>query len=63
MGPRTGGYYSLILHTPMSIDIQASQPNLIAQPGPGDLMPVTGTSRRDMRFGIDLQDTISGARS
>jgi hypothetical protein len=59
-GSENGGYYNLIIHTPMSTDIQASQPNLAAQPGPGDPNPVGGISRRDLKFGIDLQDTISG---
>jgi len=59
-GSENGGYYNLIIHTPMSSQIQASQPNLAAQPGPGDPLPASGASRRDLKFGIDLQDTISG---
>jgi hypothetical protein len=60
-GAENGGYYNLIIHTPMSTDIQASQPFLAAQPGPGDPLPASGVSRRDLKFGIDLQDTISGS--
>jgi len=60
-GSELGGYYNVIIHTPMSSDIQASQPFLAAQPGPGD--PTVTLSRRDLKFGIDLQDTISGSPS
>ena len=60
-GSENGGYYNLIIHTPMSTDIQASQPYLAAQPGPEDPLPASGVSRRDLKFGIDLQDTISGS--
>jgi hypothetical protein len=61
-----GGWYSMVLHTPLSADIRPEfapgtpistrMPNLSAQPGPG----VNAFSRRDVFLGIDLVDTISG---
>ena len=60
-GTETGGYYNLIMHSPIDPYIQSSQPYLRAQPGPQDPLPVSGTSKRDIKFGIDLIDTISGS--
>jgi hypothetical protein len=60
-GTETGGYYNLIMRSPIDPYIQSSQPYLRAQPGPQDPLPVSGTSKRDIKFGIDLIDTISGS--
>jgi hypothetical protein len=49
------GYYNLILHTPISADIQASQPTITAFPGPGE----TGFSRKDVLYGLDVLDSMS----
>lgn len=61
-----GGWHTLVMHTPMSIDIRPEfstavplsgrMPNICAQPGPG----ADAASRRDLRVGFDLIDTISG---
>ncbi|MCX7718602.1 MAG: S8 family serine peptidase [Candidatus Sumerlaeaceae bacterium] len=61
-----GGWYTLIMNTPMSPDIRpefppgtplsTSMPNIAAQPGPG----VNTRSRRDIFLGLDLVDSISG---
>ena len=60
-----GGWYTMIVHTPLSIDIRPEwptgtlittrMPNLAAQPGPG----VNAASRRDLLLGMDLVDTLS----
>lgn len=58
-----GGWYTMIFHTPMSLDIRADgtgdlaarMPNITAEPGPG----VNAVSRRDLRVGFDLMDTLS----
>lgn len=60
-----GGWYTLLLHTPMSLDIRADgagdlaarMPNISAEPGSG----VNSASRRDIRVGCDLLDTLSPA--
>jgi hypothetical protein len=46
----------MIMHTPISADIQPSQPFITSQPGPGEDSP----SIRDIKFGFDLIDTLSG---
>jgi hypothetical protein len=59
----TGGWYTMIFHTPMSLDIRpdisgdlsARMPNITAEPGPG----LNSPSRRDLRVGFDLLDTLS----
>jgi len=61
-----GGWYTLIMNTPMSSDIRPEfapgtpiatrMPNISAQPGPG----VNAPSRRDLFIGMDLVDSISG---
>ena len=51
-----GGWYTVLMHTPMSPDIQAQQQAIGAQPGPG----VNATSLRDLRVGFDLIDSLSG---
>lgn len=58
-----GGWYNLIMHTPLSAEVRADatgslaerMPVLWAQPGPG----VDAPSLRDLRVGFDLIDTIS----
>ncbi len=60
-----GGWYTVIMHTPLSPDIrpefsagtalQTRMPNLTAQPGP----TVNSASRRDILCGFDLLDSIS----
>ena len=64
-GTENGGWYTLLMYTPMSRDIRPEfppgtplairMPNICAQPGPGVDLP----SRRDVRFGADVLDTIS----
>jgi hypothetical protein len=60
-----GGWYTLIMHSPMNADIRGEppgtpvatvMPNISAQPGPY----VNAPSRRDIFTGIDLVDTLSG---
>ncbi|MCX7719103.1 MAG: CSLREA domain-containing protein [Candidatus Sumerlaeaceae bacterium] len=60
-----GGWYTLIMHSPMNADIRgeppgtpvsAVMPNISAQPGNF----INAPSRRDIFTGIDLVDTLSG---
>ncbi|MEI7634223.1 MAG: hypothetical protein WCK47_08090 [bacterium] len=60
-----GGWYTVLMSTPMSADIRPEfpdgtplsvrMPNICTQPGPG----VDAASRRDLRIGCDLIDTLS----
>ena len=60
-----GGWYTLLMWTPMDPDIRPEypagtplsvrMPAIVAQPGPGENAP----SRRDVRIGADLIDTLS----
>ena len=60
-----GGWYTMLMHTPMSADIRPEfpsgtplatrMPNIAAQAGPG----VNAFSRRDLLFGMDLVDSLS----
>jgi hypothetical protein len=60
------GWFSLIMHTPISVDIRGDfapgtpmevrMPGITAQPGPG----VASPSRRDIFLGMDLVDSLSG---
>lgn len=64
-GSENGGWYNLLMHTPLSPDIrtefpagtpvEARMPLLSAQPGPQQ----PGTSLLDLRVGADLIDTLS----
>lgn len=56
-----GGLYNVLLYTPMTSDIQTTQPRLYAQDGPGvDTQPANNSkSRRDLQFGFDVIDTFS----
>jgi hypothetical protein len=56
-----GGWYNVLMTTPMTPDIRANQPNLYAQDGPGiDTSPANNKkSRRDIQFGFDILDTFS----
>ncbi|MCX7718193.1 MAG: fibronectin type III domain-containing protein [Candidatus Sumerlaeaceae bacterium] len=64
IGSENGGWYTLMMHTPLSLDIRgdgtgnlaARMPILSSEPGPG----VNAPSRRDIRLGCDLVDTLSG---
>ena len=64
IGSENGGWYTLMMHTPLSLEIRADatgnlaarMPILSAEPGPG----VNAPSRRDIRLGFDLVDTLSG---
>jgi len=66
-GESNGGWYTLIVHSPLSNDIRPEydasdpiemrMPHLSAEPGPG----VNATSLRDLRVGFDLMDTLSGS--
>ena len=51
-----GGWYTLWLHTPLSHEIRDSQPVIAAQPGSGS----GSNSIRDIKFGVDVLDTLSG---
>jgi hypothetical protein len=63
IGSENGGWYTMIMHTPMSIDIRpdlagplmSRMPYITAQPGFGSSAP----SARDLRIGCDLVDTLS----
>ena len=60
-----GGWYTLMMTTPMSVDIRPEfpagtplpirMPYICAQPGPG----VDANSQRDFKLGCDLMDTFS----
>lgn len=56
-----GGWYNCMMVSPMSSDIQADQPAINAQDGPGvDTAPGNNSkSRRDIQFGVDIIDTFS----
>nr|ACS83715.1 cell wall/surface repeat protein [uncultured bacterium AOCefta2] len=56
-----GGWYNVIMVTPMNPDIQADQPTLYAQDPPGvDTQPGNNSkSRRDLQFGFDVIDTFT----
>jgi hypothetical protein len=51
-----GGWYTLLMHTPMSTEIQPTQSYIESQPGPG----ADAASMRDIKLGVDLIDTLSG---
>jgi len=53
-----GGYYNVILHTPISADIQASQPTITSYPGPGEVT-ASPPNRRDILYGLDVLDSMS----
>lgn len=53
-GDTTGGYYTVMMNSPISTDIQPTQSNITGQPGPG----VGSASFRDINVGIDLVDTV-----
>jgi hypothetical protein len=63
LGGENGGWYTVLLHTPMNPDIRPDiegtlwdkMPNLCAEPGPGSVSP----SLRDLKVGVDLIDTMS----
>ncbi|MCX7717630.1 MAG: family 10 glycosylhydrolase [Candidatus Sumerlaeaceae bacterium] len=65
-GSESGGWYTMIVHTPLSPEIRPEfsdgtpittrMPNISAQAGPG----VNAVSRRDLFFGCDVVDTLSG---
>jgi hypothetical protein len=62
-GSEAGGWYTLIFHTPMSAEIrpdvggtlEARMPLITAEPGPGANL----ASRRDLKAGFDMLDTLS----
>ena len=62
-GNENGGWYSLLFQSPLNEDIRPESfgpiayrmPNIASQPGPG----VNSDSRRDLRVGLDLLDTLS----
>ena len=65
IGSENGGWYTVLMYTPMSNDIRPEfppgtplsvrMPLVAAEPGPG----VSAPSRRDVRFGAALIDTLS----
>jgi Zn-dependent metalloprotease len=65
LGTENGGWYTVLMHSPLNIDIRPDMtgtlaermPNLIAQPGPGQ----PGTSLRDLKVAFDMIDTMSGS--
>lgn len=64
-GNENGGWYTLLMNTPLSPDIRPefpttaplsiSMPHLSAQPGPG----VSAPSRRDLRLGFEMLDSAT----
>jgi hypothetical protein len=56
-----GGWYNVMMVSPMTPDIQPDQSHIYAQDPPGvDTSPGNNTlSRRDIQFGIDVIDTFS----
>jgi hypothetical protein len=52
----TDGLYTTFMHSPLSAQIRASQPNIAGQPAFGS----TSTSRRDVRVGFEVVDTLTG---
>lgn len=60
-----GGWYTMLVSTPMNADIRAEfppgtplltcMPNITSQPGPGS----ASSSVRDLKLGMDLVDTLS----
>ncbi|MBX7244499.1 MAG: hypothetical protein K1X53_03315 [Candidatus Sumerlaeaceae bacterium] len=62
---KDGGWYTLIFHTPLSVDIRpdingditAKMPYLSSQPGPGST--TIGNTRRMIFLGMDLVDSLS----
>jgi uncharacterized repeat protein (TIGR01451 family) len=53
----SGGWYTLLMATPVSPDIQPAQTYINNQPGPGS----SSSSIRDIKLGFDLLDTLSGS--
>jgi len=60
-GETTGGWYNLIMTTPMDPQIKAVQPTLSAQDPPGvtTLVGNNSTSRRDIQLGVDMIDDFN----
>lgn len=56
-----GGWYNVVMSSPLNEDIQFDQPHLSAQDPPGvDTSPGDNKkSRRDLQFGFDVIDTFS----
>jgi hypothetical protein len=62
-GTENGGWYTMVIHTPLDPDVRADKtgtiaqrmPLLTAEPGPGS----NTASRRDLKLGADLLDSIS----
>ena len=62
-GIENGGWYNLLVHSPLHPDVRADldgditlrMPQILAQPGPG----VDAASLRDLRIAADLIDTLS----
>lgn len=62
-GTENGGWYNLLVHSPLHPDVRADldgditlrMPQILAQPGPG----VDAASLRDLRIAADLIDTLS----
>jgi len=62
LGDTTGGWYNVLMSSPMDSDIRASQPALAAQDPPGVTTNVASNSvsRRDIGVGVDLIDDFGG---
>ena len=62
-GSEAGGWYTMVIHSPIDPDVRADKtgtvnqrmPLLTAEPGPG----VNAASRRDLKLGADMIDSIS----
>lgn len=56
-----GGWYNVLMVSPMSSDIQTTQPHIYLQDDPGMNTGGSGNSksRRDIQWGIDIIDTFS----
>lgn len=61
-GDTTGGWYKVMMASPMDPLVKASQPTLSAQDGPGVCTNVASNTvaRRDIQLGVDIIDDFGG---
>lgn len=61
-GDTRGGWYTVLMNSPMDPDINGSQPNIAAQDGPGMCTDAltNDRSRRDLQVGVDVRYNLMG---